>query len=424
MLRQRYRLQAQVGSGGFSAVYKAVDTTTGKTVAVKAISLRDMTSQEKIEATDAFNREVSLLSTLRHRNLPHMLDHFTTAECWYVIMDFIDGTPLEKRLEQLGSTRLSLTEVIDIGIVLCNVLEYLHSQQPPIIYRDLKPANIMLTRHGHIFLIDFGIARKFKPGKAKDTLPFGSPGYAAPEQYGKAQTTTRTDIYSLGAVLHQLLSGDDPTHHPFIFAPLSQRRPEIAYLETLITRMVALNSIDRPEDIKTVKRELQQFSAQQNSLVLLGRRIPPPTQPDSRSYVLPYQPPRQPFSTNGAGQLMANQAQIQQPVLTQNPQAVVSLVSSLLGIFFPLFTMFISASLSNDPIMDHFFWYIGVLSLVPSIIGIVFGHIGRYQAKNNVLIRNTLETATTGLILGYIFGSLYFTFMLCTLSVLSLMITH
>ena len=121
---------------------------------------------------------------------------------------------------------------------------------------------------------------------------------------------------------------------------------------------------------------------------------------------------------------MANQAQIQQPVLTQNPQAVVSLVSSLLGIFFPLFTMFISASLSNDPIMDHFFWYIGVLSLVPSIIGIVFGHIGRYQAKNNVLIRNTLETATTGLILGYIFGSLYFTFMLCTLSVLSLMITH
>ena len=170
-------------------------------------------------------------------------------------MDFIDGMPLEKRLEQLGNTRLPLTEVLDIGIVLCNILEYLHSQQPPIIYRDLKPANIMLTPEGHLFLIDFGIARQFKPGKAKDTIPFGSPGYAAPEQYGKAQTTSRSDIYSLGVMLHQLISGEDPTHHPFTFTPLSQQRPEIASLEKLIERMVALNSEDRPEDIKPVRKE-------------------------------------------------------------------------------------------------------------------------------------------------------------------------
>src|SRR5215472_9657163 len=119
LLRQRYRLQSQVGVGGFSAVYKAEDTTTRTCVAIKAISLRGLSSQEKIEATDAFNREVSLLSTLQHRNLPRVLDHFTDTECWYVVMDFVDGISLEKRLEQLGSTRLPLTEVVDIGIVLC-----------------------------------------------------------------------------------------------------------------------------------------------------------------------------------------------------------------------------------------------------------------------------------------------------------------
>ena len=424
LLRQRYRLQSQVGAGGFSAVYKAEDTTTGKIVAVKAISLRGLTSQEKIEATDAFNREVGLLSTLSHRHLPQILDHFTDTECWYVIMDFVDGIPLEKRLEQLGSSRLPLTEVIDIGIVLCNVLDYLHSQQPPIIYRDLKPANIMLTPDGHLFLIDFGIARHFKPGKAKDTIPFGSPGYAAPEQYGKAQTTTRADIYSLGVVLHQLLSGDDPTDHPFMFAPLSQQRPEIANLAMLITRMVALNSDGRPEDIKTIKKELQQSSVQQNSLVLLGYQKPLSPQPNSRSYVHPYQPPTQPLLTNSAGQVMAGQLQVQQPASVHNPYAVASLICSLIGIFFPLFVMIISPLLLPRPVLYYFAWLIGVFSLTPSILAILFGHIGQYRAQNNVLLHHTLDTAMIGTIIGYIFGIIYFIFMLCMLSVLMTMYIH
>jgi serine/threonine protein kinase len=421
LLRQRYRLQAQVGTGGFSAVYKAEDITTGKFVAVKAISLRGLTPQEKIEATDAFNREVSLLSTLRHRNLPQILDHFTDTECWYVIMDFIDGMPLEKRLEQLGNTRLPLTEIIDIGIVLCNVLEYLHSQQPAIIYRDLKPANIMLTPEGHLFLIDFGIARQFKPGKAKDTSPFGSPGYAAPEQYGKAQTTIRADIYSLGVILHQLLSGEDPTHHPFTFAPLGQQQPEIASLEALIMRMVALNSDDRPEDIKPVKKELQQFATEQNSQVLAAYKKPIPPNPNSRSYVIPYHPPTQPLFTNGvrtghAGQAMAGQIQVQQSLFARNPQALASLLCSLIGIFFPPFVVFVSASFMNNQAMYYSTWYISIISLIPSALGIIFGHIGKRRARNNVRIYNTLDTATTGIAIGYIFGVIYLIFMLCTLS--------
>jgi serine/threonine protein kinase len=418
LLRQRYRLQSQVGAGGFSVVYKAEDTTTGEDVAVKAIGLRGLSPQEKIEATDAFNREVSLLSTLQHRNLPRILDHFTDTECWYVIMNFIAGTPLEKRLEQLGSSHLPLAEVIDIGIVLCNVLEYLHSQQPPIIYRDLKPANIMLTPEGHLFLIDFGIARHFKPGKAKDTIPFGSPGYAAPEQYGKAQTTIRADIYSLGVVLHQLLSGEDPTHHPFTFAPLSQQRPEAASLEPLIMSMVATNSADRPEGIQTIKKELQQFSMEQNAHTLAAYKKLVPPNPNSRSYVLPYHPPTQPLSINGAGQVMAGQMQAQQSLFMQNPHALASLLCSLLGIFFPPFVIFTAASFMFNGVAypSTLSWYIGILSLVPSLLGIILGHIGKHRAKRNVLIYNTLDTAMTGIAIGYIFGIIYLIFMLCTLS--------
>src|SRR5438876_3995810 len=115
-----------------------------------------------------------------------------------------------------------MEEALDAGMQLCSVLGYLHACQPPIIFRDLKPANIMRTAESNLYLIDFGIARHFKPGQARDTVAFGSPGYAAPEQYGQAQTTPRSDIYSLGAILHQLLSGNDPSVAPFRFKSLSQ----------------------------------------------------------------------------------------------------------------------------------------------------------------------------------------------------------
>src|SRR5439155_502184 len=112
-----------------------------------------------------------------------------------------------------------------------------------------------------IALIDFGIARHFKPGQARDTMPFGSPGYAAPEQYGKAQTTPRTDIYGLGVMLHQLLTGDDPSQSPFRFVPLQlQDQPALAGLEPLIMQMVEMDAAKRPESIVAIKQELQRIS--------------------------------------------------------------------------------------------------------------------------------------------------------------------
>ena len=168
-----------------------------------------MSPQEIIEATENFKREALLLAGLTHPNLPSIYDHFSEAGRWYLVMDFIEGETLEERLNKEPEGRLSVEEAQRIGIQLCTVLGYLHGRQPPIIFRDLKPANIMMTPDGHLYLIDFGIVRHFKPGQAKDTIAFGSPGYAAPEQYGKAQTTARSDIYSLGANLHQLLTGID-----------------------------------------------------------------------------------------------------------------------------------------------------------------------------------------------------------------------
>ncbi len=266
LLQERYQVLSKVGTGGFGAVYQARDTrNSNQIVAIKQINLRGLTSQETIEATDGFNREVQLLSTLSHEHLPRIHDHFTDSEHWYLVMDFIAGETLEHYLtdeavSQQAIRMLSFDEILNIGLQLCDVLSYLHTRQPVIIFRDLKPSNIMRTPDSKLYLIDFGIARRFTPGKPKDTIPFGSPGYAAPEQYGKAQTTPRADIYSLGALLHHLLSGADPAETPFSFPPLRlYGSTGLAELEALIARMVAMDVSKRPGSITEIKEELQRI---------------------------------------------------------------------------------------------------------------------------------------------------------------------
>jgi WD40 repeat protein len=264
LLKQRYRIIGQVGKGGFGAVYKATDIrSNSRLLAVKEVNPSGQNPQGIAEATAAFKREALLLTGLAHQSLPHIYDHFSEAGSWYLAMDFIEGETLEERLSKTPGGRLPLEKALSIGIQLCSVLDYLHTRQQPIIFRDLKPGNIMLTPGGLVYLIDFGIARHFKAGQVKDTAAFGSPGYAAPEQYGKAQTTPRSDIYGLGATLHQLLTGDDPTLTPFHFA-LLHLPPQSAPpgLEELITQMLEMNESKRPADMATVKRELQRIATQ------------------------------------------------------------------------------------------------------------------------------------------------------------------
>ncbi len=260
ILRQRYLILEQIGQGGFGAVYKVSDSQLGdRLLAIKEMSQNGLSGQNIQEELEQFKREAMLLAGLMHPNLPRIYDSFTEDGRWYLVMDFIDGQTLEDYLEQADEGKLPIEEVLEIGIQLCSVLDYLHTRQPPIIFRDLKPTNIMRTSSGQLYLIDFGIARHFKPGQAKDTIALGSPGYAAPEQYGKAQTTPAADIYSLGALLHSMLTGSDPSITPFCFDPLHLHGIQAAELEALLEHMVEINVSKRPVSAAIVREQLQQL---------------------------------------------------------------------------------------------------------------------------------------------------------------------
>src|SRR5947209_7307751 len=266
VLKGRYVILSQVGRGGFGAVYKAADMQLGnRLVAVKEMSQNTLKPQELVTAAETFKREALLLAGLQHNNLPHIHEHFTDTGRSYLVMEFIEGQTLEEVLKALGEKTLPIEKVLAIGMQLCDVLEYLHTRQPPIIFRDLKPTNVMLNAGGHVYLIDFGIARHFKHGQLQDTTALGSSGYAPPEQYGKSQTTPRADIYSLGATLHQLLTGDDPSETPFQFAPLDfKQQPLLAGLDTLIMSMVSIDVNRRPPSASAVKQELERIATQQS----------------------------------------------------------------------------------------------------------------------------------------------------------------
>jgi WD40 repeat protein len=262
-LRGRYIIHSLVGRGGYGAVYKAIDTVWGnRFVAIKEMSRQILHPHELVAVTEAFLQEALLLATLTHPNMPRIYEQFDEAGRLYLVMDFIEGETLEQMIRRQPARRFPVESALNLALQLCSVLEYLHTRQPPIIFRDLKPANIMITPAGQLFLIDFGIARHFKPGQQKDTFALGSTGYAPPEQYGKAQTTTRADIYSLGATLHQLLTGRDPSENPFHFSPFHANDPSLRVLERLLLRMVSLDIGDRPSSVALVRQELQYILSQ------------------------------------------------------------------------------------------------------------------------------------------------------------------
>lgn len=256
LFAQRYRILEQVGEGGFGSIYKATDLDENRRlVAIKQINLRLLSPQRMIEATDSFNREVGYLSRLKHGHIPRIYDYFTDPDHWYIVMEYIKGETLENKLKKVRRGRFSTQQVFDIGIALCDELGYLHTQRPPIIFRDVKPGNIMQTGTGRIYLIDFGIARHYAPGQTRDTAPLGSPGYAAPEQYGKAQTTTQTDIYGLGATLQTLLTGKEPLE--ILLEGASHKRTIPKKLQMLLTSMLERDPAQRPQSMDEVKQSLQ-----------------------------------------------------------------------------------------------------------------------------------------------------------------------
>src|SRR5579884_321613 len=316
MLNSRYRISELVGQGGMGAVYKARDIKFGRNVAVKEMSQHNLSKQEAEEATERFRQEANLLARLTHPNLPSVYDYFEENGRWYLVMDFIKGETLEEYIAGKTDNILPIIEVIDIGIQLTRVLGYLHTRPTPIIFRDLKPLNIMITSDKHVYLIDFGVARLFKRGKAKDTLAFGSVGYAAPEQFGKAQTTPRSDIYSLGVILHQLLTGKDPQDNDplFHFQPLSFYNFSLPKeLVELVAYMLNVDSRMRPGSMVGVRRELERIRARlrQPPEQFPGTRRPVPfINSLRRPSLLPIQLTPQPLVQPSSNLVMPNTIQI------------------------------------------------------------------------------------------------------------------
>lgn len=259
LLAQRYRIEEKIGEGGFGLVYRARDRKNGQQVAIKQITLAALSAQEMIEATDSYNREITILPRLKHVGLPAIYDHFTDPGHWYIVMNYIDGQTLEEKLARAPGGRLPVWEVLHIGQKLCEVLGYLHVQEPPVIFRDVKPANVMISKLGSVYLIDFGIARRYRTGQSKDTRPLGSPGYAAPEQYGKEQSTTLTDIYGLGATLQTLLTGKEPWEIEKDGIPADCTIP--IELQRLLTSTMQRDPEQRPAFMHTVALTLQSLQS-------------------------------------------------------------------------------------------------------------------------------------------------------------------
>ena len=235
ILDNRYLIIRLVGQGGMGAVYQALDTRIqGRMCAIKEMSIQALSPPEQVLAVQNFEQEAQLLANLHHPYLPQVHDFFQDGHSgrYYLVMDFVEGETLEEMLTRQGTLTEDVVRVW--GSQLCDVLHYLHQQSPPIIFRDLKPGNIMLDKNSQIKLIDFGIARFFKPAQTKDTQVIGTPGFAAPEQYGQGQTDTRSDVYGLGVTLLTLLTGYDPAQTPFALPEARQLNPAISTQMTTI----------------------------------------------------------------------------------------------------------------------------------------------------------------------------------------------
>jgi serine/threonine protein kinase len=182
---KRYLILHAIGRGGMGAVYQAKDLKRHVLCAIKEMSLSMVPPEEQAQAIQNFKIEAKILWGLNHLNLPTFYGFFSENQRYYLVMEYIDGRTLEELLERNGGP-FSERRVLGWARQLCDVLEYLHSQNPPIIFRDIKPGNAMLTRDGQVKLIDFGIARLFRPTGSQDTQLLGTPGFAPPEQYGGA----------------------------------------------------------------------------------------------------------------------------------------------------------------------------------------------------------------------------------------------
>lgn len=255
VLDNRYEIQGIIEKGGMGAVYKALDRRLDNICAVKEMTDNFENFEHRDYAIEKFKSEALILSKLRHPNIPRVWDYFIETEKYYLVMDFVQGTNLHEILYSKPDQRLTEAELIDWCSQICDVLSFLHHHDPPIIYRDIKPANVMITADNRAVLIDFGIARLFKP-KVTGTM-IGTQGYSPPEQY-RGKTDPRSDIYALGAAMHHLITGKDPQlDAPFSFLPVKELVTDISdRLAIIIDKCLEFDMQDRFQSADELKKAL------------------------------------------------------------------------------------------------------------------------------------------------------------------------
>jgi serine/threonine protein kinase len=269
LLINRYRIKDILGQGGMGSVYRAVDENIGAEIAVKE---NLFTSEEYARQ---FRREAVILANLRHPNLPRVTDHFVIdGQGQYLVMDFIEGEDLRERIDRQGL--LSDADSVILGTAICEALTYLHSRQPQIVHRDIKPGNVKITPGGNIILVDFGLAKVTQGSQVTTTGARAmTPGYSPPEQYGTARTDHRTDIYSLGATLYMSLTGalpEDALARAMGQTELTQVRkhnPRVSRrLAAVIEKAMELRPEQRYQSAEEFKKALS------NTRVITDRKIP------------------------------------------------------------------------------------------------------------------------------------------------------
>ena len=253
----KYKILNKIGQGGMSVVYLAMNERANKPWAIKEIRKDGVSNYEVVKQN--LIAETDILKRLTHPNLPSIIDVIDCEDTFLIVMDYIEGKPLSEALKREGAQPQE--KVIEWAKQICDVLGYLHSRKPPIIYRDMKPSNVMLRPDGNIMIIDFGTAREYKSASIADTTCLGTQGYAAPEQFGgHGQTDGRTDIYCLGATLYHLLTGHNPCLPPYEMYPIRQWNPNLSSgLEEIIIKCTQKNPDDRYQSCAELMYALEHY---------------------------------------------------------------------------------------------------------------------------------------------------------------------
>lgn len=265
VLAERYEIVKRLGGGGMGNVYLAQD----KRLADAHRAVKEMIGQftdeaSRTKAIDDFKRESQLLASLEHPSIPTIYDYFVVEGRYYLVMKYINGSDLEQQLEKASDGFLPEKTVTEWAIQLCDVFDYIHNLEPPIIYRDMKPANVMLDlKANRIMLVDFGIARLVAPTQ-KNVTAIGTMGYAPPELFaGKVGPTS--DIYSLGATMFHLLTGADPQTNPLLMFDFSryprpkQINPKLTdEIDKILAKSVEHRPADRYQTAAEMKKALEE----------------------------------------------------------------------------------------------------------------------------------------------------------------------